>query len=169
MLRKKIIICVSFVVLLFAIVFSTLLSGCSKSKHTDPGASVSTEEALTENGVRKDIEEYIQNTYPDSAKKRAALNSYAQKLQEAYTEVTNVEDAINMETKIINALTCVEKFGDDLGNNSPSATVGAMTSNTPERLEAQLKYEKFLDGKAFTMPSLDSEQVCDFDPNLLPN
>lgn len=167
-------------VLLLAGGFLFVLQGCSNGGGHQDAASPTNgngnpaptvDESIGPNGVRKDIEAYINSAYPNSAKKRAALLSYAKAVQTAYSTVSNETEAMNMEPKIINALACVAILGEDQGKNSPSKIVDSKTTNTPERLAAELEYESFLDGKVFEMPHLSSapETVCDFDPNSLPN
>ena len=179
-LKRKIIV---FVVAVFgasiALVFSGMLAGCSSGSSSAPVVANptvvgtgTTDETMGSNGVRKDIEVYINTAYPSSVKKRMALLGYAKALQTAYTQVTNQTEAINMEPKIISALACVGMMGESSsGSNAPSRIIGKKISNTPERLAAQLKYEEFLDGKVFTISSGNDtlQSVCDFDPNVLPN
>jgi hypothetical protein len=161
--------------ILMAFSFLIVLGGCGGGGGKDDVQSVgggTTTQAPNESGVRKDIEEYINSAYPDSAKKRAALMSYARALQTAYSTVTNETEAMNMEPKIMNSMACAIIVGGEKGEkDSPSRIVENKTTNTPERLADELKYEAFLDGKVFEVPSPNSapETVCDFDPNVLPN
>lgn len=172
-MKKKIIVSVLAVFAFSAtVVILSVCPGCSGGGNSNPApAATPVDESMGPNGIRKDIEAYIDQTYPDSAKKRTALKSYARALQTAYSQVNNEEDAVNMEPQIINALVCVGILGEEEGGNSPSRVVEDKTSNTPERLAEQLRYESFLDGKVFSGPSMsdDPRNVCDFDPTSLPN
>lgn len=137
-----------------------------------PATSTVDPDAINENGIRNDIQEYINATYPNSAKKRAALTQYAKSLQDAYTKINTEAEAINFEPQIIRSLGCASLVGEEGSSlHSPSDIVGEKTVNTPERLEAELRYEKFLDGKVFTVSSPEDTVYteCDFNPDSLPN
>ncbi|HPN54564.1 MAG TPA: hypothetical protein PLB52_01385 [Candidatus Moranbacteria bacterium] len=166
--------------------FLTVFAGCSggggspagippstpSTTSTETPISTTDPNAINENGIRNDIQQYINAAYPNSAKKRAALTQYAKSLQDAYTKINTETEAINFEPQIIRSLSCVTFLDEEeYSSNSPLEIVGEKTVNTPERLEAELRYEKFLDGKVFTVSSPDDTvySVCDFDPDSLPN
>lgn len=149
--------------------FLTVFAGCSgggddSAKNVDPNA-------INANGIRNDVQQYIDSAYPDSAKKKRALTEYAKILQYAYTNVTTVSEAQNTETEIIRAINCIRFVGEIPGNDAPAQKINRLTSNTPERLEKQLQYERLLDGKVFTIssPGDTPQSVCGFDPDSLPN
>lgn len=166
--RLRVIFCAVVVFFLFISVF-TVLAGCSggggdSAKTVDPNA-------VNANGIRNDIQQYIDATYPNSAKNKRALTEYAKILQSAYTNVTTVSEAQNTETEIIRALNCIRFVGEVPGDDAPAQKINRLTSNTPERLEKQLQYERLLEGKVFTIssPGDTPQGVCGFDPDSLPN
>jgi hypothetical protein len=122
-------------------------------------------------GVRDDVQQYIASVRPNEARKREALMQYARTLQTAYTKVTTEAEAVNVESQIQKAVSCIVFMNEVTGKNNPARAINNLMHNTPERLKAQLKYEKFLDGKVFTVssPGETATDVCDFDLNSLPN
>lgn len=164
---------------LFLISFSCMLSGCGGGSGSDAGSSSanqptgaqSNQPAIDQSGLREDVIQYINNTYPDSGKKRAALTQYAKAIQYAYTQVNNEVEAQNAEPQIIRALSCVREMGEIDGSNAPSIQLGELMVNTPERLAAEIRYEKFIDGKVFTIssPGDTAETYCDFNPSSFSN
>jgi hypothetical protein len=124
---------------------------------------------LNENGILNTVQAYINTAYPESAKKTRALLIYAQKLQYAHLYITTPAEANNFEPEIIKSLICLRLLGADI---SPISKVGDLTvGNSPESLERALRYGELLRGKGFTVsyPGETVEDVCDFDPNSLPN
>lgn len=154
----------------FLMIFMGCSGGGSSSGSATPPATT-TPDSLNTNGIRNDVQQYIDSVYPDSAKKKAALTQYAKSLQDAYTKITNESDAQNFEPQVIKSLACIRMIGETAGTDSPTRMIGAKTSNTPERLAAKIRYEQFLDGKVFTVsaPGDTASTVCDFDPNSLSN
>ena len=127
--------------------------------------------ALNSNGIRNDVQAYIDSVYPNMTKKKKALESYAQKLQYAHTKVNTESEAMNFEPKKIRSLSCIYMLGDEWGPYSPTREVLRRTINTLERLEASYRYAEFLEGKSFVIRDPDDtlETVCDFDLNSFPD
>jgi len=127
--------------------------------------------ALNSNGIRNDVQAYIDSVYPNMTKKKKALESYAQKLQYAHTKVTTEAEAMNFNPKKIRSLTCVYMLGGADGPDSPAVKVIWKTINTLERLEASDRYGELLAGKSFVLLEHGDtpETVCDFDLNSFPD
>jgi hypothetical protein len=154
----------------------TILLGCllsiglpTSSTHGD--SSGDDPNALNSNGIRNDVQAYIDSVYPHMTKKKKALESYAQKLQYAHTKVNTEAEAMNFQPKKIRSLSCISMLGDELGLNSPTREVLRRTINTLERFEASYRYGEFLGGKSFVIRDPDDtpETVCDFDLNSFPD
>lgn len=112
------------------------------------------------NGVRDDIENYINKKYSEP-KQRAAVIQTAKAMQKIMSADTNniIEvKAINIE--ISKAFNCVDtQFTDDSKEvNYFTATkeVEAMTTNTKPRLLAYLAFNKALNGTSWALPEGDT-------------
>ncbi len=143
---------------LFVIGFVVMLMGCGSGSGSSSKNDVSPESTIPEvdanyDGVRDDIKQYIDDTYPPSPQ-RESLTQYAEAVQNAYSNVTTVEEAQNAEQKIIQSLANITAAGEISGSDAPSLIVDHKTINTPERLAEQLRYEALLDGKVFTVSSV---------------
>ncbi len=147
-------------------------NGLFDHSSSSPAQATATDsEALNANGVRNDIQAYIDSAYPNSAKRRKALESYAQKLQYAITKVTTEAEAENVEQQIIRSMLCISKLGEEPDAESPTRTVKWKTIDTPGGLEAHLRFGTLIAGKVFVVscPEDTIETVCDFDPHSLPD
>lgn len=172
---------VSAFALLSICVFSLTFSGCSGGGNYT-GSPNAADESMGPNGVRKDIEAYVQGAYPDSAKKRAALTSYAKYLQAGYDKAMDdpsmtKEDAVNIDSQKIRALNCLRLVGGLEDNGDPVGTVAKMTTYSSDRnlllakIAAREKYESFFSLAIIPVSSSSDtiENACDFDVNSLPN
>ena len=146
-----------------------LLSGCGEGQEQLPKTFA--EEKLNTNGIRNDIQQYIDGVYSNSVKRKTALIGYAKAIQFAYLNARNKKEAESAEKGIIRARKCINMVGEISGENSPSKIVEQMTSDTPERLRKQFQYEKFVEGKDITafLPDEKIQDICGFNPNSLPN
>src|SRR5690554_3445364 len=107
-------------------------------------------------GVRDDVEAYIYNNYPSENQRNAAMQ-LARGLQESL--LVNLEDnsALRLVDRNVNgAVSCIYKsFGEAKGAVKPGKVVydlEAIITNTKQRLEAYLAYNRSLDGTTSARP-----------------
>ena len=113
------------------------------------------------NGVRDDIDAYLQRTYPDPAQRSAALQ-LARGLQ-ASVVLNSPDRELNrvVGRQISRGTHCVfDRFNSPAGRNSDRVgrELEAMTANTKARLTAYLQHNKALDGTSWALPT---ENTCD--------
>jgi len=114
------------------------------------------------NGVRDDIERYIEKKYTEPALRRAAMQN-ARALQETLLVDKTSEAALDaVSERGSRATTCGARvFTGPDGLKSylqMSAELESMTSNTKKRLKAYLDYSRARSGSVSTMPEGDT---CD--------
>lgn len=112
-------------------------------------------------GIRDDIEAYIDVNYP-GAGQRAAARQFAASLQQALSvDTTSKQTVKQVNIKLMNAVNCV--FDQFISNatkqpEAVGAEIEAITTNTKPRLLAYLGFSKALAGTAISLPDGDS---CD--------
>ncbi|NCU24029.1 hypothetical protein DZC41_11290, partial [Acinetobacter haemolyticus] len=114
-----------------------------------------------QNGIRDDIDAYIQKTYT-TEEQRKAVSQYARSLQSSI--LVNKEDKIAVKAitnEKARAISCIfEKIPNEQSPNNGSVVeeiLGA-TTNTKKRLLEYIALNKSLDGTVISLPSGD---VCD--------
>jgi hypothetical protein len=112
------------------------------------------------NGVRDDIDTYIQQRFADPAQRAAAVQ-IAKAMQGALlADITNAEASATASRHISNAVHCLySRFPDTEGANAPAAVgneIEAITANTKPRLLAYLAFNKALDGTTSSLPKGDT-------------
>lgn len=171
----------NFICLIVAV---SMLIGCSEGsqRHQAPAQSTSKEKILelesagvipkldrgsdivgpdaNKNGVRDDIEEYIDKNYP-SVKEHAAAMQFAKAMQETLlVETSNLVSVKQTSQKISKAIHCISSTFDGGSDSTRSAQatlqIEAITTNTKERLKAYLRFNKALDGTVSTRPKGDT-------------
>ncbi|ANH73231.1 hypothetical protein ACS15_3649 [Ralstonia insidiosa] len=125
-------------------------------KSTDFDASVAGIDA-NKNGVRDDIERYIEKKYPDPAQ-RAAMMQYAKARQNFILTATTPEKAHAAAQDLWRAFACTQSR---LGAGWLDATkdVLAMFLNTRERLNASTRAQDNLAGQ--TVDAYAGDKPCD--------
>jgi hypothetical protein len=125
-------------------------------KSTDFDASIAGIDA-NKNGIRDDIEQYIEKTYPDPAK-RAAMMQYAKAQQNFILTATTPERAQLAAQELWRSFACARS---QLGRPWLDATkdVLAMYLNTRDRLNAQAKAQDNLAGQI--VESYSGDKPCD--------
>ena len=128
-----------------------------KLDRTDTVAGIDADQ----NGIRDDIDAYIQKTYP-TEEQRKAVSQYARSLQSSI--LVNKEDKIAVKAitnEKARAISCIfEKIPNEQSPNNGSVVeeiLGA-TTNTKKRLLEYIALNKSLDGTVISLPSGD---VCD--------
>ncbi len=115
------------------------------------------------NGIRDDIEAYINKTYPEPSEK-AAVMQYAKAIQKKLSVDTT--DSLAVRAVVHEGgrgLYCLGERLDDPSEYISRASVVykeivAMTTNTKPRLLAYLAFDKALDGWVISAPT---GEVCD--------
>lgn len=112
------------------------------------------------NGIRDDIEEYIDAKYASDEERSAARQS-AKSFQGALSvDTTNNAEVKAASNKIANALNCIfTKFNWESADNNPlrvSAELEAISFNTKDRLNKYEQYNKALDGSSSSIPDGDT-------------
>ncbi len=126
-------------------------------------------------GVRDDIQRYIELTYPDSAKTRAALRQYAKAANDALENAEDKRTSINNAYKANRSQECLyfifrEKEGSADSAYKVRRKLHARILNTRERTSAFFDFNDHLGGEAFsTTPLKLQHRSCEFDPDSLPN
>lgn len=128
-----------------------------KLDRTDTVAGIDADQ----NGIRDDIDAYIQKTYT-TEEQRKAVSQYARSLQSSI--LVNIEDKIAVKAitnEKARAISCIfEKIPNEQSPNNGSVVeeiLGA-TTNTKKRLLEYIALNKSLDGTVISLPSGD---VCD--------
>jgi hypothetical protein len=169
---------VEFVLVIFTcslIVMTVSLSGCGGSGGAADSPAVpvtppppilpADPNALNDKGIRNDIQEYIERVFKESPTNKAVAESYARKIQYAYTKVTTKEEAKKSVIEIIRDMNCLRLLGAENAQdpNSPIKTIDAMTINTPELLDALVRFQSIVGMRGFPVshPEMTKEEVCD--------
>ncbi|GHS86784.1 hypothetical protein FACS189487_01700 [Campylobacterota bacterium] len=137
---------------------------------SDSIPSLDTSDSLTgidanANGIRDDIEAYIEKTYTDE-KQRKAVMQFARSMQETLlVDMTNKEAARKIAKEVQKrdsiAMDCIFlAFDVSKGDENPSKTwrkVRSMTTNTKARLKAHLAFNQALNGTVLYSGSGDCD------------
>ncbi|MDR2173141.1 MAG: hypothetical protein LBE32_02905 [Burkholderiales bacterium] len=112
------------------------------------------------NGVRDDIDAFINNKYSSNAQ-RAAVIQTAKAMQNALTsDTTNIQDIKAIAQEISYGINCIYLQFDGAEGTTPPAQVvhelKSITSNTKQRLLAYLEFNKALDGTSSALPKGDT-------------
>ena len=114
------------------------------------------------NGIRDDIDAFIERNYSTEAQRRAA-RQFAVNLQKIL--LVNKADKLalrQVETEGGRAVHCVAlRFRDSTGSQQPAAVgqqLESLTANTKDRFKAYLAYSKAMDGAVLSLPEGDT---CD--------
>lgn len=111
------------------------------------------------NGVRDDIEAYIEQEYSDP-QQRAAAMQIARAAQKGVLVDASDKNAVRQVVRETSyAVRCtLNVFDIDAGKNPAlvSREIHDMTTNTKKRLLAYLEYDKALDGMSLSLPKGDT-------------
>lgn len=120
-------------------------------------------------GIRDDIEAYIQNRFPNSARAREVSRGYAKGLQGALAAHDDPEGAVAAAEAKHRAFWCGDTIIED-ELDEITKELEKRTFNTEDRARAYLKFllmarEVDLDGPIAGLEHL----FCDFDPSAMEN
>lgn len=114
------------------------------------------------NGVRDDIERYIERKYTEPAQRRAAMQTaraFQQMLLADASDSVAVDAASELGLRALNCRSTVFPGMEGIPAKSQmSSELEAMTANTKRRLLAYLAYNKARSGSVSTLPKGDT---CD--------
>ncbi|MFT6924806.1 MAG: hypothetical protein ACJAZP_000364 [Psychromonas sp.] len=115
---------------------------------------------LDANGVRDDIEVFIEANYTE-APQRAAVIQSAKALQEALlVDVTDIIAVKEVNNRISFSIHCIYSQFDGSNNSKQPAQVSleieSLTTNTKQKLLAYLEFSKALNGTSWSTPEEDT-------------
>ncbi|PRB81979.1 hypothetical protein CQ007_07325 [Pseudomonas sp. MYb185] len=109
-----------------------------------------------QDGVRDDIQTHIDSHYTDQAQRNAALQA-ARAMQEVFSvDLHDLVAVKEVNRRLARADHCIYLVFEEGNDNKPAAEVSreleAIATNTRERLERYLEFNKALDGTSWAMP-----------------
>lgn len=126
------------------------------------------------NGIRDDVERWIVQTYPNSAKMRAAIVQRALVFQQKVTmDTDDIQKVLAIDLESSRGLRCfvesarVKNIKEIDDYNTFKQWIAKQT-NTSERLKAYLDFDARLSGRVFDSPRFVPAD-CDLEINYLPN
>ncbi len=126
-------------------------------------------------GVRDDIQRWIELNYPNSAKKRMALRQYSKAMNDALANASDKRASINNAYKTGYAQECLFYIYRELeGTARPAYKINdqllAEFLNTQDRSTAYLNYNSQLGGEIFSSTPLKFQnRSCEIAPSTLPD
>lgn len=111
-------------------------------------------------GIRDDVQRYLNETYSNQPNVRMALEQLAKAYQSVFSTVSNKEENIKAIFKQVNAIACLT--GID-GRHAPSKgkQLAGRVLNTKERLIVQKKADLNFSGQNIQAPN-DLNSTCEF-------
>lgn len=104
------------------------------------------------NGVRDDIDAYI-NTLADSPTQKAALRQTSAALSNAMTvDITNQGAVLDASKMIANAAACAHARYDSATASKKNAEMEKLTINTKQRFQAYENFSTAMSGTTFVLP-----------------
>ena len=172
--------------ILFALL-GTLLVSCARERESlpvanappttptlppDPGeAGQATVEGVDSDrdGLRDDIQRYVELTHSDSAKTRAALTQFARVGQQFLLDANNEQASIGNAREEGRARACLYYVRPSDATTLESELLSLIV-NTDARHRAYLEADAHLGGQVFTIYRPEEmKSQCAFDPDRLPN
>jgi hypothetical protein len=115
-------------------------------------------------GIRDDIQRYIEITYPDEPLVKAALRQDTIPLQAKLLDAHSEEKSLLHHEETERSQECLGAlFGTERGFDLAFAMQAEML-NTDARSRAYILYNSQLSGHIFSGPAVDDISACDFDP-----
>lgn len=131
----------------------------------DPGeAGKETLEGIDSDGdgIRDDIQRYIETRYPEEPAVRAGLRQLALPLQAALRDAGSKEQSLANREEFHRAGDCVKALLDLEPGIKAQKELLAEALNTEERSRAYIQYDSQFDGMVFTVGEINVSR-CDFD------
>ena len=148
----------------------TSCGGGSSSGSSTPPVVIVPSDPNGEN-VYQPARQYIEATYQDSAKKRAALFQYAKVVEKALADSGNKQLSIQHAEEANRTNTCLwYTFGSVSAYGDAQDDLMPIILNTDERNKAYFAYNDQLGDEVFKgIPYDQRASACDIDPSALPN
>lgn len=118
------------------------------------------------NGIRDDVERWIAQTYPTSAKMRAAVAQEALNSQKELSNKLTKDSAYQIGVEGMNATHCVSEACRSTGLRRDIKEYMSAQYNTRSRSNAYLNFQEIMGSRAFMVPEIDT---CDISVSQLPN
>lgn len=119
------------------------------------------------NGIRDDVERWIAQSYPTSAKMRAAAAQVVLSLQYKITNKAITEEIAYQKGIIsINAVCCLVDSSAKTGVKDNLNNIMSVHLNTRQRVNAYNQFHNIMGSRAFVAPQIDT---CDIPSSQLPN
>lgn len=135
----------------------------------DPGeAGKATLEGVDSDGdgIRDDVQRYIQLTHPDAPATRAGLSQYARGLQTALLVASNREESRRVAEDLDRADECLESFTGFAAYDFTDDLL-IETLNTEARSRAYISFDHNLGGTITRIPIIPDPATCTFDINAV--
>lgn len=151
--------------------FTATFKVLSNSGELPPDPGEAGKEALAgvdsnNNGIRDDVEIYIDANFGNSQKLKEGLNQFAVSLQQGIIAASEQQSMLAANNQM-RAMECLHYISP---NDRSWKSVEAIAVNTPERLNAWLTHEGRLSGKVFPgLPEVELKNSCSFNPDILSN
>ncbi|GEM_PF-4476573 len=119
---------------------------------------------LNNNGIRDDIENYIDTKFCNSIKLNEGLKQYAISIQKGILS-TNEQESMLAADSLSRAMECLHYIAPD---TDYWKDITSHSINTPERLRASMAHEARLSGKVFSSrPVREWKTSCNFNSDKL--
>lgn len=141
---------ISFVLIAF-LLFSSCANDEIKLDRTDTLGGID----INNNGVRDDIEDYINKNFTNKKEKKA-LFQFARAMQKKVMFTSNDrEEARRLTIKSNKGLVCILHTFDEKTRKKQWQKIRSYTTNTKKRLESYLRLDGMLGGMVFSFPKGD--------------
>jgi hypothetical protein len=115
-------------------------------------------------GIRDDVQRWINESYPDSLKKRLALKQSARDFQLDLLSFENKELSIQAAKQGLNSSNCIDYIFGLEEASKISKKFQALFLNTNERILAEMKGNQNFSGQSYRLPKEnDFKNYCNFD------
>lgn len=151
-----------------------LLCTCQNGTSNTNTSSLTEEETLAgvdadQDGVRDDVQEFIETKYAHSEKMRRTLKDYARGHQAFIVNHQNKEEVLKALEKRHKGMDCTYYIVSDVDKASKIlGEIKVEFLNTEERIKAYYHADSHLGGMVFSLPK-DEKAQCSFDPDSLAN
>lgn len=119
-------------------------------------------------GVRDDVQRWINTAFAGSEKKRRALKQFAKYKQSLLINSFNRERSIAISHQLFGSTNCLQYAFQGLAYYDSVKSLEAKMANTEVRLKADIKAQSNLHGQSYRLPKRERlETFCEFDVDRL--
>lgn len=123
-----------------------------------------------QDGVRDDVQRWINTAFSESEKTRSALKQYAKHKQSEFINVANRERSITISRRLLDTANCLQYVFQGLGYYEILKKLIAKMANTEARMKADNKADANFHGQVYRLPEREEfKSFCDFDIDSLQN